>query len=206
MALNFAVVELQDKLSNYIKYGGRNLLRAEEIKALVERLGDDKEQYGRIVCETVTSNGENVLHVAARAGHNDIIISILPPLPERYCLMALSQKRPIGGIGRFLSCMGRECKSNTPVHYAVRNWSKTDCGTFNAIMQEGGLTSMQKVEVLSMTDELGRTALGLAEQRKDINREKRTRMVHHMQQVRDLSRQEVKGKRKNIDVFFHLCW
>ena len=97
------------------------------------------------------------------------------------------------------SLYGREAQCLTPLHHAVIKWrDEGDDIMYKALMEDGNITARQKLEMLSATDEKGRTVFGIAID-SDIEGERKEHMVKVVYEEQRKVRKTIDGELINID-------
>ena len=199
---------LKDRIQKYIRTPQKYPLDLKNLGDLMEAIGDDEAK--RRVISMTNNREENIYHVAIRQNNFELVRLLNKQLPKESqdADSLLIKKKKCNRKRRFRgSLYGREAQCLTPLHHAVIKWrDEGDDGMYKALMDDKNITARQKLEMLSATDEKGRTVFGIAID-SDIEREKKEQMVKIVYEEQRKVRKTIDGELINIEamnlVFFY---
>lgn len=168
---------LKDSLHKYMRNAQKNQLALQSVSDLLESISDD-DAKARII--SMTTNEENIYHVAVRQNNFDLVRMLNRHLPKKTQDVdsLLIKKKKCSRKRRFRGVLyGRDAQCLTPLHLAVIKWrDEGEDSMFKALMEDDNITARQKLEMLSATDEKGRTVIGIAID-SDADQERKEKMV-----------------------------
>ena len=199
---------LRDRIQKYINNPQKNPLDLKNVGDLLDAIADD-EAKGRLLSMTNTEE-ENVYHVAIKHDNSELVRLLNKHLPKKSKDVdsLLIKKKKCNRKRRFRgSLYGREAQCLTPLHHAVIKWrDEGDDIMYKALMEDKSITARQKLEMLSATDEKGRTVFGIAID-SDIEGERKERMVETVYEEQRKVRKTIDGKLSDIEamnlIFFY---
>ena len=145
---------------------------------------------------------DNVYHVAIKHDNSELVRLLNKHLPKKSKDVdsLLIKKKKCNRKRRFRgSLYGREAQCLTPLHHAVIKWrDEGDDIMYKALMDDDNISARQKLEMLSATDEKGRTVFGIAID-SDIEGGRKEQMVKVVYEEQRKVRKTIDGKLTNIE-------